>query len=249
LDDQLTGFENLEFHGRMYKMGKKHRQERSRKMLELVGLFDKKDILIKNYSGGMRRRLEIARGFMHQPKILFLDEPTIGLDVQTRRAIWEYIRKVNQEEKTTIILTTHYMEEADNLCHRISIIDHGKIVITASPKELKDKVGMDIISLRCLDNEDNEKLTELLRKVEWINDIKKRDGTCTLRVEGGEEKIPLLVTVCAQNELPIQTISIRKPTLDDVFLHYTGKTMREEKGSFMDKMRSVHQRHPHMGGR
>ncbi|MCD4739957.1 ATP-binding cassette domain-containing protein [archaeon] len=139
LDEELTGYENMDFHGRLYGMEKEQRVERIIELLELVDLIDKKDVPVKNYSGGMKRRLEIARGLLHKPKVLFLDEPTLGLDPQTRRYLWEYIQNMNKKDDVTIMLTTHYMEEADELCDRIAIIDHGKIVALDSPKNLKKK--------------------------------------------------------------------------------------------------------------
>ena len=149
LDDQLTGRENLDFHARLYGLNKREREERIEEVLKLVGLADRADELVKNYSGGMRRRLEIARGFIHHPRILFLDEPTLGLDVQTRRAIWNYIMKLNKKEGITIFLTTHYLEEADRLSDRVAIIDNGKILAVDSPRKLKDMIGSDVITLRC----------------------------------------------------------------------------------------------------
>ena len=148
LDDELTGRENLEFHAILYKIGKEKRTKKIAEVLKLVELEDKADILVKNYSGGMKRRLEIGRGLIHEPKILFLDEPTIGLDPQTRRHIWEYIKKLNETNKTTLILTTHYIEEADYLCNRVAFVDNGKIVALDTPKALKDKLGGDVISLQ-----------------------------------------------------------------------------------------------------
>ena len=147
LDSTLTGKENLEFHAMMYGMKKNERINRIKKVMELVELTDKANVLVQNYSGGMKRRLEIARGLIHQPKVLFLDEPTLGLDAQTRRHIWEYIKKLNKETNVSIILTTHYMEEADYLCERVAIIDFGKIVAIDSPKKLKDVLGGDVIEL------------------------------------------------------------------------------------------------------
>ena len=141
LDTELTGKENLDFHARMYGLSKDKRKKRIDEVLQLVDLVEKKDVLVKNYSGGMKRRLEIARGLMHYPTVLFLDEPTLGLDSQTRRAIWEYIKKMNKEENTTIFLTTHYMDEADYLCDRVGIIDKGKILVIDTTKNLKNSVG------------------------------------------------------------------------------------------------------------
>ncbi|MEM0201149.1 MAG: ATP-binding cassette domain-containing protein, partial [Candidatus Micrarchaeaceae archaeon] len=148
LDDKLTGRENLIFHGMLYGLDTKVMKKKISEVLKLVELEDKADIFVENYSGGMKRRLEIARGLIHQPKIIFLDEPTVGLDPQTRRKIWEYIIELNKKHKTTIILTTHYIEEADFLCRRVAFVDHGKIVALDTPEKLKNRMGGDIISLK-----------------------------------------------------------------------------------------------------
>ena len=153
LDTELTGKENLDYHARMYALSREQRKTRIKQVLELVDLTDKQDIFVKNYSGGMKRRLEIARGLMHNPIVLFLDEPTLGLDAQTRRAIWNYVKKMNKEKQTTIFLTTHYMDEAEFLCDRVAIIDHGKILVLDNVKKLIDAVGNDVITLNSTKNE------------------------------------------------------------------------------------------------
>jgi len=225
LDTELTGKENLDYHARMYGIPRDKRKSRIDEVLHLVDLEDKKDVLVKNYSGGMKRRLEIARGLMHYPTVLFLDEPTLGLDAQTRRAIWEYIKKMNKDEGTTIFLTTHYMDEADYLCDRVGIIDHGKILIIDSTSTLKNSIGNDVITLSC---SDLETLTKRLKKESWINNIKQHDSFLTLGVKKGEEKIPKIIEIAQSLKLRITSISVRKPTLDDVFLHFTGRTMRDQ---------------------
>jgi len=225
LDTELTGEENLDFHARMYGIAKKRRDERIQDVLNLVDLVEKKDVLVKNYSGGMKRRLEIARGLMHFPKVLFLDEPTLGLDAQTRQAIWKYIKKMNKEEKTTIFLTTHYMDEADSLCNRIGIIDHGKILVMDSIKNLKKSIGNDVITLSSTNN--HKLLTELKQK-EWVKKTDTYDHNITLGVEKGDEKIPIIIELAQENDITIKSISVRQPTLDDVFISYTGRTMRDE---------------------
>ena len=225
LDNQLTGKENLDFHARMYGLNKKNRKKRINEVLKLVDLDDKKDVIVKNYSGGMKRRLEIARGLMHHPTVLFLDEPTLGLDAQTRRAIWEYIIKMNKEEGTTIFLTTHYMDEADFLCDRIGIIDQGKILVIDTTDNLKNSVGNDVITLSC---DDTELLIIEIQKQPWIKNIKIHNSYLTFGVEKGEEKIPIIVEIARSLGLKIKSISLRKPTLDDVFLSYTGKNIRIE---------------------
>lgn len=225
LDFELTGRENLDYHARMYGMNKEKRKNRINDVLQLVDLEAKGDIVVKNYSGGMKRRLEIARGLMHYPTVLFLDEPTLGLDSQTRRAIWKYIRKMNKEEDTTIFLTTHYMDEADYLCDRVGIIDYGKILVIDSVSNLKNSVGNDVITLSC---SDLKKLSNKLDKESWIKNIKKYDSFLALGVEKGEEKIPVIFEIANKLNIKIKSISLRKPTLDDVFLYFTGRSMRDE---------------------
>jgi ABC-2 type transport system ATP-binding protein len=228
LDIELTGQENLEYHARMYGLSKNKRENRIKDVLQLVDLENKKKVFVKNYSGGMKRRLEIARGLMHYPKVLFLDEPTLGLDSQTRRAIWSNIKKMNKEEGTTIFLTTHYMEEADFLCDRVGIIDYGKILTIDSTLNLKNSVGNDVITLS---SADNKKLIEKLEKEPWIKNIKQYDSFITLGVEKGEEKIPVIIEIGQKQNIRIKSISVRKPTLDDVFLHFTGRTIRDQENN------------------
>jgi len=225
LDTELTGRENLDFHARMYGMDRDKRKQRISDVLQLVDLNDKKDELVKNYSGGMKRRLEIARGLMHYPTVLFLDEPTLGLDSQTRQAIWTYIKKMNKEEKTTIFLTTHYMDEADHLCDRVGIIDQGKILVIDSTENLKNAVADDLITCS---SDKMEELVTRLEKEKWINKIKKHDAYITIGTKKGDEKIPLIIEIAQKEKIKIKSISVRKPTLDDVFLSYTGRTMRDQ---------------------
>jgi len=225
LDTELTGVENLDYHARMYAIPKNKRDERIKEVLNLVDLEDKKDVFVKNYSGGMKRRLEIARGLMHYPKVLFLDEPTLGLDAQTRRAIWDYIKKMNKEEKTTIFLTTHYMDEADYLCKQIGIIDHGKILVMDKIKDLKNSIGNDVITLTCTNM---EKLVSNLKQKDWVKKIKKYDSHLTIGVEKGDEKIPIIIELAQKLDIKIKSITVRQPTLDDVFLSYTGRTIRDQ---------------------
>lgn len=225
LDTELTGKENLDYHARMYSLDGDKRKKRIADVLELVGLENKKDVFVKNYSGGMKRRLEIARGLMHYPRVLFLDEPTLGLDSQTRRAIWTYIKKMNKEEGTTIFLTTHYMDEADYLCDRVGIIDYGKILVIESTTNLKNSIGNDVITLSC---SHMDKLINRLEKESWIENTKKYDSFLTLGVKKGEEKIPIIIEIAQTLDIKIKSISVRKPTLDDVFLSFTGRTIRDE---------------------
>ena len=225
LDWNLTGRENLDFHARVYALNRENRKKRIEEVIKLVDLNEKMNIFVKNYSGGMKRRLEIARGLMHYPTVLFLDEPTLGLDAQTRRAIWDYIKKMNNEEGTTIFLTTHYMDEADYLCDRVGIIDHGKILIIDTTTNLKNSIGNDVITLSC---SDMNKLLGRLVKEPWIKNTKKHDNFITIGVEKGEEKIPEVIFIAQNLGIKIKSISIRKPTLDDVFLSFTGRTIRNQ---------------------
>jgi ABC-2 type transport system ATP-binding protein len=225
LDTELTGKENLDYHARMYGLDSDKRKKRTDDVLKLVDLENKKDVMVKNYSGGMKRRLEIARGLMHYPKVLFLDEPTLGLDSQTRRAIWDYIKKMNKNEGTTVFLTTHYMDEADYLCDRVGIIDHGKILVIDSTSNLKNSIGNDVITLSC---SSINKLTSRLKEESWIKNTKKHDSFLTIGVEKGEEKIPVIIEIAQTLDIKIKSISVRKPTLDDVFLSFTGRTIRDD---------------------
>ncbi len=225
LDGLLTGRENLDFHARLYGLEKKKREKRIEKVLNLVGLTDRAETLVKTYSGGMQRRLEIARGFIHYPKVLFLDEPTLGLDAQSRRHIWSYIRKLNKEEGITVILTTHYMEEADSLCSRVAIIDFGKIVTVNTPTKLKNILGGDILLIEALPQEE---AFAAFKEISWVKQIKKYNGSISLTVDSGEKKIPLLMKIDREErKFKIKSISLRKPTLEDVYLHFTGKSIRE----------------------
>jgi len=236
LDNQLTGYENLDFHARFYGISKERKNPRIKEVLKLVGLENKKSLLVKNYSGGMCRRLEIARGLIHYPKVLFLDEPTLGLDAQARHTIWDYIKKLNQREGITIFLTTHYMEEADFLCQRVAIMDSGKILTLDSPENLKNAIHQDIISLEV---SDGQKALETLREFNWIKEAKLHNGFLDLRVESGERKIPLLVALLQKENILITSVNLHRPTLEDVFLSFTGSTIREEEATPLDRARMV----------
>ena len=235
VDSKLTGKENLDFHARMYRLNKELREKRVREVLELVGLEDKTKVLLENYSGGMQRRLEIARGLMHYPNVLFLDEPTLGLDAQTRRNIWDYIKKLNEEEEVTIVMTTHYMEEADYLCDRVAIIDHGSIVALDTPKNLKNIIGADVISLNVTEGMD--RFINVLKRFDWVKKITEHDGFIDICVEEGETKIPEIVITAQREGISIKSVSLHEPTLEDVFLQFTGRTIREEEGSAKELMK------------
>ncbi|MDW7726473.1 MAG: ATP-binding cassette domain-containing protein [Candidatus Methanoperedens sp.] len=229
LDDRLTGRENLDLHGRFYGLDSKTRKSRIKEVLLLVGLYDRADAIVKTYSGGMMRRLEIARGLMHHPRVLFLDEPTLGLDPQTRRHIWEYIKTLNRKEGVTIVLTTHYMEEADNLCRRIAIIDCGKIVALNTPQILKNMLGGDVITLEVENPEDTGNLCKIYESNEIPSTISCNDKRIFITLKDGERRIPRVLALASDVRIPIQSVSLRKPTLDDVFLYHTGRAIRDEK--------------------
>lgn len=234
LDDELTARENLDIHGCLYHMQRDLRKKRIEDVLDLVDLKEKADKQIKTFSGGMKRRLEIARGMMHIPKILFLDEPTLGLDPQTRRTVWEHIEKLNKEQNLTIILTTHYLEEADYLCDRIGIIDHGKIVALDTPSNLKKILRADVLFFK---TKDNRKLAEVLRNKNFGESTILEDGL-NVSTDNGDSVIPEIFLMASQNEIKIDSVTLKKSTLEDVFIHYTGRKIREEEASSADELRS-----------
>jgi len=236
LDEELTAYENMDFHGRLYRIPKKIRQKKSIELLKLVELETKKNNLVKTFSGGMRRRLEIARGLLHEPKVLFLDEPTLGLDPQTRNRLWEYIEKLNNEKGITIILTTHYMEEADILCNRVAIIDKGKIIALDTSEKLKEEIGGDVITIK---SSERDRLHSKINTLSWVKSAEPHDDSVTISLQNAEKHVVDIVNLASSNGIAIDSISIHKPTLEDVFLHFTGRTMREEESSTKDKMRMM----------
>jgi ABC-2 type transport system ATP-binding protein len=247
LDSQLTGRENLEFHSMMYGMGREERRNKIDEVLALVELAEKARVQVQNYSGGMKRRLEIARGLIHQPRVLFLDEPTLGLDAQTRRHIWDYIKKLNRERGVTIILTTHYMEEADYLCGRVAIMDHGAFAALDTPGKLKDALGGDVVSLEVEGNVGA--LETEFRALDWIRKIKIHDDVFSLTMEKGERRIPELIGLAQKAGAAVNCVQLRKPSLEDVFLDFTGKTIREHEASQADRNRAMMMAHRPRRGR
>jgi ABC-2 type transport system ATP-binding protein len=233
-DEELTAEENMDFHGRLYSVPKSVRKKRIPELLSMVDLADRSGDRVKTFSGGMKRRLEIARGFLHHPAVLFLDEPTSGLDPQTRRRIWEHIQMLNSERDVTVLLTTHSMEEADFLCGRIAIMDHGKIIALGSPGELKNGLGGDLISI---ETENNDKLLLLLAGADWTGKPRILDGRVNITVTEGESKIPELIRLTEGAGIDIKSVTLKKPTLEDVFIHHTGRAIRAEAGSTVDRMR------------
>jgi ABC-2 type transport system ATP-binding protein len=231
LDDYLTAQENLQLHAELYGVPRGEVRERLRWVMEMVGLWDRKDSLVRTFSGGMKRRLEIARGLLHSPQVLFLDEPTVGLDPQTRSHIWGYLNELKQRESITMFLTTHYMEEAE-YCDRIAIIDNGQIVVTGTPQELKDSVGKDRITMRTAD--DAGAMLALRERFE-IDATSGTDGL-TFHVAQGEEFIPRLVGGLG---IAIRSVEMARPSLDDVFMTYTGRTIRDAEASAGERMRAM----------
>jgi len=227
IDKFLTGKENLDFHARMYHMDRRIRERRIAEVLDLLDLKGKENIKISDCSGGIQRRFEVARGFMNHPKALFLDEPTLGLDIQTRRSLWDYIRMLNEKEGTTIILTTHYIEETDYLCHRVAIMEQGKIVALDTPEKLKGVVGSNLLSLQ-IANSDDTNLLNSLKELAWIKNVEVHNGSLEMSIAGRDERIPQLVEFADEHGFIITAIDLHQPSLEDAFLHYTGRTIREE---------------------
>jgi ABC-2 type transport system ATP-binding protein len=225
IDDRLTGRENLEMHADLYAVPNREKKTRIKELLQLVELEDRADSLMRTYSGGMRRRLEIARGLIHHPKVLFLDEPTLGLDPQTREHIWSYITELSQRENVTMVLTTHYMEEADQLCDRIAIMDYGKIIALDDPKRLKRELQGDIITVK---TDMVKELSEKLSELESVKLMEEHEGELRLMVRQGGRFLPRIVEIASNSEIHVESMAIHEPTLEDVFLHYTGREIRAE---------------------
>lgn len=235
LDEQLTGRENLRFHAMLYNLTLERFQERVDDLLAMVDLSDKADDLVRTYSGGMKRRLEIARGLLHHPRVLFLDEPTLGLDPQTRRHIWDYLRKLREQKGVTMFMTTHYMDEAEN-CDRIAIIDHGQIVSLDTPERLKGLVGGDIVTVR---TSDNARAREKLDKFDSVEMRSGPEGQLIIETDSGDQFIPRMMTAFTDGGKPVEVLSVnlRRPTLEDVFIKLTGRAIREQEADQMDRMR------------
>jgi len=235
VDEYLTGRENLLLQARLNHIPKSEIDQRIDEILELIELSDKQKDPVVTYSGGMRKRLDIAGGLLHRPKVLFLDEPTVGLDIQTRRKIWEYIKKIHNEFEMTIFLTTHYMEEADNLCNRVGIIDGGKIQVIDSPHNMKMAMGNEVISLTIESSESKQSFVSELEKIDLIKKITQDQNKIILFASKGTEVIPKIFQISSDLKIKISSISLTQPTLDDVFLSYTGHEIRSEEGGFNRK--------------
>ena len=237
LDTILTGRENLQLHARLYGIPARERDRWIEEMLELVDLRERADDLTKTYSGGMRRRLELARGLLHRPAVLFLDEPTLGLDPQTRARTWEYIRKMAQKEKTTVVLTTHYMEEAQLMCDRIGIIDAGKIIALDTPGNMIDRMGGDIVAI----NAPNPPLDQI-RSLPYVSEIKTAGETTEITMKSAHLHLAGLLALIRD----VRSVEMRKPTLNDVFIKLTGRDIREDNaengGSWIETIARYKQR-------
>jgi len=228
-DEDLTGWENVLMVGDLYGLPRSFTKQRAKELLEMVELTAAANKKVENYSGGMRRRLEIAMGLINQPSVLFLDEPTLGLDVQTRAAIWSYINKLREEYGMTIMVTTHYLEEADAYCDRIAIIDHGKILKIGTPRELKEGLGGDVVTLTVSGSVDVAKkaIAELLA----IEADDVDPTTIRFKVADASTAVPKLLEVLSGRGIKISRLSITEPTMDEVYMEYTGRSLRDEEVS------------------
>jgi ABC-2 type transport system ATP-binding protein len=245
-DDMLTGYENLYIHSLLYKIPSKDREKRIKEVLELVGLTERRNDQIKKYSGGMRRRLEIARGLLHKPKVMFLDEPTLGLDPGSREIMWKYIKRLIEEEKITIILTTHYMEEAESLCNRIGIIDKGQIIALDTPLKLKERLGGEKIIFKFKDPNSFSinNIENALEKLKFIHKIEKSDkeNSIIVYVDNAKHDLPdVIKEINKLDNLEIQSVDFKISTLNDVFLQFTGRHISDKQdkdsaeGGFMER--------------
>jgi ABC-2 type transport system ATP-binding protein len=235
VDEYLTGRENLLLQARLNHIPKNEIRARIDEVLELIELVDKQDQAVVTYSGGMRKRLDIAGGLLHRPKVLFLDEPTVGLDIQTRRKIWEYIKKIHTEFDMTIFLTTHYMEEADKLCDRIGIIDDGKIQVIDTPENMKNAMGNEVISLTIEESANHDSFLSEIKKIEFVKKVNEDGSKLTLFASNGTKVIPTIFQVSSKLGITITSISLTQPTLDDVFISYTGHEIRSDDSGFNRK--------------
>jgi len=232
VDEYLSGRENLLLQAKLNHIPKNEIDQRINEVLDLIELTDKQDQAVVTYSGGMRKRLDIAGGLLHHPKVLFLDEPTVGLDIQTRRKIWQYIKKIHTQFDMTIFLTTHYMEEADSLCDRIGIMDHGKIQVIDTPENMKNDLGNEIISLVVENDDHYDSFLVELKKIEFVKKINEDTLKLTLFTSNGTEVIPKIFQISSKLGIKINSISLTQPTLDDVFISYTGHEIRDDDSKY-----------------
>lgn len=239
VDDRLTGRENLQMHANLYGVSPSEQRSRIDDVLELVQLQDRANDLLRTYSGGMRRRLELARGLIHYPKVLFLDEPTLGLDPQTREHIWQYILELRKTHDTTVVLTTHYMDEADKLCDSIAIMDYGKIVTLNNPAALKETLSGDVVWVK---SNNGELLATRIREKLGLDKIQRMDNSLEITVRNGKNLLPRIMELATQNQIFVESIMLREPNLEDVFLHYTGRTIREDNGKELHGFSAIQRR-------
>ena len=236
VDEYLTGRENLIFQSRISQMPKEKVNSRIDEVISLVELEEKQNEAAITYSGGMRKRLDIACGLIHRPKVLFLDEPTVGLDIQTRRKIWEYIRKIHKEFEMTLFVSTHYMEEADKLCDRVGIIDYGKIQVIDTPEIMKNAMGNDMISFSLIDGiAKQDELINRIEQIEFVNQVTRKQGEITIKSSQCSEVIPKIFQTTSEMNIEIDSLSLNKPTLDDVFISYTGHNLRDDTTQKLNK--------------
>ena len=229
VDEFLTGRENLYLHARINHIPSNLIKSRIDDVLELVELGEKQDHATLTYSGGMRKRLDIANGLLSRPSVLFLDEPTVGLDIQTRRKIWSYIKKIRKEFGMTVFISTHYMEEADELCGRIGIIDFGKIQVIDTPKSMKRAIGNEIISFNLVDGKANQDtLIDQINDIEFVKEVKNKQDSITVFSTNSNEVIPKIFQASTNLNMKINSLTLKQPTLDDVFISYTGHDLRDE---------------------
>jgi len=233
VDDRLTGRENLQLHACLYDMSADLTKRRIGEVLDLVGLEDRADSPMRTYSSGMRRRLELARGLLHNPKVLFLDEPTLGLDPQTREHIWTYVEDMVRNSKITIILTTHYMEEAERLCNRIAIIDYGRVKVIDTPVNLKSALKGDVISIT---TGEPAELAARLTKLNFEAQVDLPQSLLRLTVPDAEKLVPRMIEIANEIGVEVSSVSVHRPTLNDVFLFYTGREIREEEAESLHKI-------------
>jgi len=234
IDDRLTGRENMMLHATLYDVPSSNAKKRIIELLNLVGLADRADSPMKTYSGGMRRRLELARGLLHSPEVLFLDEPTLGLDPQTRQHLWSYIEELAKQSNITVILTTHYMEEAERLCSRVGIIDSGRIKVVDTPANLIGALKGDVVTVVTSQPAD---FLARIKELNFAHNAEAVDSTIRLQLSDAEKKVPMIVELASANHIELKSVSIHKPTLNDVFLYYTGKEIRSEEAE--NKLRST----------
>jgi ABC-2 type transport system ATP-binding protein len=236
-DEDMTGINNILLCADLYGMPRSDSKIHAEELLELVELQDAAKRKVSTYSGGMRRRLELACGLINYPKLLFLDEPTLGLDVQTRTAVWRYIKTLKEDYHMTLFMTTHYLEEADSVCDRIAIIDHGHIIKTGSPEELKESVGGDVIVVSVKESELD--ISSDIAQIKLVTSVRKNDNTYRIKAELGEEASPQITDLIRSKGLHVTKVSLTKPTLDEAYLEFTGRSLREEE---VDKLQMFRQR-------